>query len=100
MAGTIIIGTFGDNGEVSFEADYDDNLDVVSFKCRNGSDLPAFGVLVKNDAEGAQTTQQWAITAQPGEIEVVEVPQGPNGIRLIPGGKPGVYSGYSASLRY
>lgn len=100
MAGTIVLGSFAD-GSVSFEIDYDDNLDVISFKCRNESEQNAFGLLTKVDADGNTVAGiQYGMEAPAGEIVTIAIPQGGQGIRLSPATKAGHYNGFSADMRY
>lgn len=100
MAGTIVLGSF-DDGRVSFEIDYDDNLDVLTFRCRNDSEQNAFGILQKVDDEGNTVAGiQYGMEASAGEITTIALLQGAQGIRLSPATKPGHYNGYSADMRH
>lgn len=100
MAGTIVLGSFADDA-VSFELDYDDNLDVLTFRCRNGAEQNAFGLLEKVDADGNTVAGiQYGMEAPAGEITTIAIPQGGQGIRLSPAAKAGHYNGFSADLRY
>lgn len=100
MAGTIEIGSFDDN-RVKFEIDYDDNLDVISFKCRNENpDFRAFGTLIKVVNDTATDTQ-YGLIGEPNQITTIEIPQGGNqGIRLHVGLKPGRLYGYTAEMKF
>lgn len=100
MAGTIVVGSFAD-GSVQFEADYDDNLDVLTFRCRNESDHKAFGLIQRVNDAGMPDGVQYGLEAPAGEITTIALPQGSSqGIRLSAGNKPGKFNGYSCDMRY
>lgn len=99
MAGTRILGTF-DDGRVEFAIDYDDNLDVLTFRCRNDSEQQAYGLLQRTNAEGAPDGVQYGMEAAAGELTTLAIPQGKDGIRLRPGSRAGSLGGYQSDLRF
>jgi len=100
MAGTISLGSFADN-TVVFEMDYDDNMDLLTFRCRNDSDQGAFGLLTKTDRDGNHIAEvQYGLSAPAHQITTLALEQGKQGIRLFAGVKPGHFNGYAVDLRY
>lgn len=100
MAGTVNLGQFNNN-QVEFEMDYDDNMDVVSLRCRNDTDQKAFALLTRLKPDGTLDTVQYAITGAPHDTTIITPQQTPaDRIRLTLGSRPGRYGGYTVQCNY
>jgi hypothetical protein len=100
MAGTLLLGSYND-GAVRFEADYDDSLQITSFRCYNSSGAPAFGRLsadAGNAVASVTATYGQSFPSNPDATPTtLAVPSAPPNKRITLSAnvnRPGRYTGY------